>query len=76
MPKKYIQKTRMYALTTFFMSIWLFQSLYGSYKSGDLFAWYTLIFSLCLLIVIGYCGYNAFKGFSQERKDKRKKKKK
>lgn len=61
-------KTRMYCLTSLFVTIWLCQSLHSAYQTGTLFAWHTIVFSVCLLIVIGYCGYSAFQGFKNDRK--------
>ena len=66
--------SRMYALTCLACVIWLWQSLVeanndGSLfnwatNDGSLFNWATIVFSLCLLVVIGWSGWNAVAGWN------------
>ena len=46
--------SRMYALTCLACVIWLWQSLVEANNDGSLFNWATIVFSLCLLVVIGW----------------------
>ena len=46
--------SRMYALTCLACVIWLWQSLVEANNDGSLFNWTTIVFSLCLLVVIGW----------------------
>ena len=48
--------SRMYALTCLACVIWLWQSLVEANNDGSLFNWATIVFSLCLLVVIGWGG--------------------
>ena len=55
--------SRMYALTCLACVIWLWQSLVEANNDGSLFNWATIVFSLCLLVVIGWSGWNAVAGW-------------
>ena len=54
--------SRMYALTCLACVIWLWQSLVEANNDGSLFNWATIVFSLCLLVVIGWSGWNDVAG--------------
>ena len=56
--------SRMYALTCLACVIWLWQSLVEANNDGSLFNWATIVFSLCLLVVIGWSGWNAVAGWN------------
>ena len=56
--------SRMYALTCLACVIWLWQSLVEANNDGSLFNWATIVFSLCLLVVIGWSGWNAVTGWN------------
>lgn len=56
--------SRMYALTCLACVIWLWQSLVEANNDGSLFNWATIVFSLCLLVVIGRSGRNAVAGWN------------
>mgnify|MGYP006875987266 CR=1 FL=1 len=59
--------SRMYALTCLACVIWLWQSLVEANNDGSLFNWATIVFSLCLLVVIGWSGWNASPGGTPRR---------
>ena len=56
--------SRMYALTCLACVIWLWQSLVEANNDRSLFNWATIVFSLCLLVVIGWSGWNAVAGWN------------
>ena len=58
--------SRMYALTCLACVIWLWQSLVEANNDGSLFNWATIVFSLCLLVVIGWSGWNAVAGWNDK----------
>ena len=60
--------SRMYALTCLACVIWLWQSLVEANNDGSLFNWATIVFSLCLLVVIGWSGWNAVAGWRPPRR--------
>ena len=64
-----IHRARLYALTAVACTIWLIQSLIEAYSDGSLLTWPTIVFSLCLLVVIGYTGYCAVKDWSPTERD-------
>lgn len=53
------QRARLYALTAVAAAAWLAQSLMRAQADGTLMHWSTIIFSICLLIVVGYTAYCA-----------------
>ena len=55
-------RARLYALTALACVLWLGQSLYEANKDGSLTSWATWVFAACLLVVIGWTGYNAWVG--------------
>lgn len=55
-------RARLYALTALACVLWLGQSLYEANKDGSLTSWATWVFAACLLVVIGWTGYNAWIG--------------
>ena len=55
-------RARLYALTALACVLWLGQSLYEADKDGSLTSWATWVFAACLLVVIGWTGYNAWVG--------------
>ena len=57
-------RARLYALTAVACVIWLVQSLMEAHGDGSLFTWPTVVFSLCLAVVIVYTSYSAIKGWS------------
>jgi uncharacterized membrane protein YebE (DUF533 family) len=62
-------RARLYALTAGACVAWLVQSLMEANKDGSLLTWPTIIFSLCLLVVIGYTGYCALKDWNAKDDD-------
>ncbi|PST45956.1 hypothetical protein CPA40_08270 [Bifidobacterium callitrichos] len=60
---------RLYALTCVACVVWLVQSLMEANADGSLTNWATIIFSLCLLVVIGWTGYNAISGWNAKEDD-------
>ena len=55
---------RLYALTCLACVIWLAQSLMQAQADGSLLDWSTIVFSLCLLVVIGWCARCAVVGWN------------
>ncbi|NEG56097.1 hypothetical protein GFD21_10100 [Bifidobacterium sp. SMA15] len=55
---------RLYALTCLACVAWLIQSLVQASDDGSLANWATIVFSLCLLVVIGWTGYCAVTGWN------------
>lgn len=60
---------RLYALTCVACVVWLVQSLMEANSDGSLTNWATIVFSLCLLVVIGWTGYNAISGWNAKDDD-------
>ena len=48
-------RARLYALTAVACAIWLAQTCVEANNAGELFSWSNVIFSICLIIVTGYC---------------------
>lgn len=59
-------RARMYALTALACVVWLVQSLVEAAHSSSLLSWPNVVFSICLLVVIGYTGYCAVTGWNAE----------
>lgn len=55
---------RLYALTCVACVAWLVQSLMEANADGSLTNWSTIVFSLCLLVVIGWTAYSAITGWN------------
>lgn len=53
------QRAKLYAITALASAIWLVQSLMQAHDDGTLTHWSTIVFSICLLAVIGYTAYCA-----------------
>nr|WP_278746756.1 hypothetical protein [Bifidobacterium catenulatum] len=60
---------RLYALTCLACVIWLAQSLMQAQADGSLLDWSTIVFSLCLLVVIGWCARCAVVGWNTKDGD-------
>ena len=45
-------------------AIWLVQTCVEANNAGELFSWSNVIFSICLIIVTGYCAVNAVLGWN------------
>lgn len=56
-------RARLYALTATVCAIWLVQTCVEANNAGELFSWSNVIFSICLIIVTGYCAVNAVLGW-------------
>ena len=54
-------RARLYALTAV---AWLVQTCVEANNAGELFSWSNVIFSICLIIVTGYCAVNAVLGWN------------
>lgn len=63
-------RARLYALTALACVLWLGQSLYEANKDGSLTSWATWVFAACLLVVIGWTGYNAWVGLVKSADEK------
>lgn len=57
-------RARLYALTAIACAIWLVQTCVEANAAGDLFSWSNILFSICLIVVTGYCGVNAVLGWN------------
>jgi len=57
-------RARLYAVTCLACIVWLIQSLCESNADGSLASWATIVFSLCLGVVIAWTGWNAFTGWN------------
>ncbi|WP_196779085.1 carbon starvation protein [Bifidobacterium choloepi] len=57
-------RARLYALTCLATVIWFVQSITQAEADGTLFSWSSIIFLLCLTVVIGYTGYSAVKDWN------------
>ncbi len=57
-------RARLYALPAVARSIWHDQPSVEANTSGDLYSWSNVIFSICLIIVTGYCAVNAVLGWN------------
>lgn len=57
-------RARLYALTAVACAIWLVQTCVEANNAGELFSWSNVIFSICLIIVTGYCAVNAVLGWN------------
>lgn len=62
-------KARLYALTALACVLWLGQSLYEANRDGSLSSWATWVFAACLVVVIGWTGYNAWIGLVKQSDD-------
>ena len=62
-------RARLYALTAVACAIWLVQSLMEASRDGSILTWPTLVFSICLVVVVGYTGFNAVRGWSAHEGD-------
>ena len=60
-------RARLYALTAVACAIWLAQTCVEANNAGELFSWSNVIFSICLIIVTGYCEVNAVLGRTTEQ---------
>ncbi|MBT1173371.1 hypothetical protein JS528_08435 [Bifidobacterium sp. MA2] len=60
---------RLYAVTAVACAAWLVQSLMEANADGSLTNWATIVFSLCLLVVIGWTSYNAITGWNAKDDD-------
>jgi hypothetical protein len=57
-------KSRLYVLTALACIVWLVQTLYEAAQKNQLLYWPNIIFSVCLLVVIGYTGYCGIKDWN------------
>ena len=57
-------RARLDALTRLACLAWLVQTVVQSYGDGTLLTWPTAILALCLIVVVGYTGYNAVAGWN------------
>ena len=57
---------RLYAITCVACIVWLAQSLVEAESDGTIGHWSTIVFALCLLVVIAWTGYNAFTGWNKD----------
>lgn len=56
---------RLYAITCVACVVWLAQSLVEAESDGTITHWSTIVFALCLLVVIAWTGYSAFTGWNK-----------
>ena len=61
-------RARLYALTAVACAIWLVQTCVEANNAGELFSWSNVIFSICLIIVTGYCAVNAVLGWNTKER--------
>lgn len=59
-------RARLYAVTAVACVVWLVQSTMQSNADGSLWHWTTIVFSLSLLIVIGYTAYRAVSDWNHD----------
>ncbi|MCI1936148.1 MAG: hypothetical protein LKJ44_06295 [Bifidobacteriaceae bacterium] len=52
-------QSRLYAVTSIACIVWLITSSVDASKTGTMFSIWNLFFSLCLLVVIGWTGWQA-----------------
>ena len=57
-------RARLYAITSASCIIWLVQSVIEANEDGTLFSYATIILSLCLVFVSGYCAFNAIRDWN------------
>lgn len=57
-------RARLYAFTCLACLAWLVQTVVQAYGDGTLLTWPTAILALCLIVVVGYTGYNAVAGWN------------
>ncbi|ETY72296.1 hypothetical protein [Bifidobacterium moukalabense] len=64
-------RARLYAITSVACIIWLVQSVIEANADGTLFSYATIILSLCLAFVSGYCAFNAIRYWNVKDKESR-----
>lgn len=57
-------RARLYAITSTSCIVWLIQSVIEANEDGTLFSYATIILSLCLVFVSGYCAFNAIRDWN------------
>lgn len=62
-------QSRLYAVTSIACIVWLITSSVDASKTGTMFSIWNLFFSLCLLVVIGWTGWQAITMMVKTDKD-------
>jgi threonine/homoserine/homoserine lactone efflux protein len=60
-------RMRLYFLAAVACLVWLIYTVHGALQTGELFAWFNIVFYTCMLIGIGYMGYNGFALFKEKK---------